>query len=89
MEFKALRDYAGEIGLTIFVFGLLTWGYVICAQFLHPDWITLPFSHLRFPPFNWRMDEVGILSFAAAAIGFLTWQIQAKKPTTNNPRRKH
>ena len=88
MEFKPLRDYAEEIGLTMFVFGLLTWLYVIVFQFLHPHAVTggALFSHLPFPPFDWRLDDVGMLSFAVSAIGFLVWRIQVKKSAKSGPR---
>ena len=87
MEFRRLRDYAEEIGLTMFVFGLLTWVYVISFQFLHLELVTsgTPFSHLAFPPFNWRVDDVGMLSFAVSAIGFLLWRIQVKRLAANRP----
>jgi hypothetical protein len=88
--FKPLRDYAEEIGLTMFVFGLLTWLYVVGFQYLYPDWVTggALFSHIGFPPFNWRVDDVGILSFAVSAIGFLIWRIQIKRLAANRPRGK-
>lgn len=91
MEFKPLRDYAEEIGLTMFVFGLLTWLYVVGFQYLYPGWVTggTRFSHIGFPPFNWRVDDVGMLSFAVSAIGFLIWRIQVKRLAANRPRRKH
>lgn len=85
---KPLRDNAEEIGLTMFLFGLLTWLYVIGVQLLHPYWVTLPLSHLGFPPFNWRVDDVGMLSFAVSVIGFLIWRIQAKKSGVDGSRSK-
>ena len=90
MEFKRLRDYAEEIGLTVFVFGLLTWLYVIIAQLMYPAWVTdgALFSHLAFPPFDWRLDDVGMLSFAVSAIGFLVWRIQVKRSARSSPRGK-
>jgi len=70
------------IALTAFVFGLLVWIYVVLIQVTHPEWLYLPFSHIDFFPFNWRLDEVGISAFAVAAIGFLLWQIESKSATT-------
>lgn len=92
MEFGFLRDYAEEIGLTMFVFGLLIWLYVIIFQLLYPQWVTegAAFSHLRFPPFDWRVDDVGILSFAVSVIGFLIWRVQVKRlARSSSPRRRH
>jgi len=64
------------VALTIFVFGLLVWLYVIAIQITHPDWLAEEFSHLNFPPLNWRLDEVGIIAFAVAAVGFFIWQLE-------------
>jgi hypothetical protein len=41
----------------------------------HPEWLFDPFSHVNYFPFNWRLDEVGMIAFALAAIGFFTWQV--------------
>jgi len=62
--------------LTTFVFSLIVWFYVIVIQITHPDWLPVRFSHLQYPPFDWRMDNVGMLAFALAAIGFFVWQIE-------------
>lgn len=64
------------VALTMFVFGLLVWLYVIAIQITHPDWLPMEFSHLNFPPLNWRLDEVGIIAFAVAAVGFFLWQLE-------------
>jgi hypothetical protein len=64
------------VASTMFVFGLLVWLYVIAIQITYPDWVSMPFSHLNFPPFNWRLDEVGMLAFAVAAVGFFVWQLE-------------
>jgi len=64
------------IALTVFLFGLLVWVYVVVVQVTHPEWLSAPFSHVDYFPFNWRLDEVGMVAFAIAAIGFLSWQIE-------------
>jgi hypothetical protein len=66
-----LRPFA----LTMFIFGLLVWLYVVAVQITHPEWLTLQFSHLDFPPLDWRLDEVGIIAFAVSAFGFFVWQL--------------
>ena len=63
------------LALTVFLFGLLTWAYVIIVQITHPSWVYEPFSHVAVFPLNWRVDEVGMAAFAVAAVGFLVWQI--------------
>jgi hypothetical protein len=64
------------IALTMFVFGLLVWVYVVLIQVTHPQWLSGPFSHIDFLPFNWRVDTVGILAFAVSAFGFFVWQLE-------------
>jgi len=67
------------MALTMFVFGLLAWVYVIAVQLTNPEWLPLPFSHHDFPPFNMRLDDLGILSFAVAAFGFFVWQLEKEQ----------
>jgi len=64
------------VALTAFLFGLLIWAYVIVIQVTHPIWVVEPFSHVNIFPFNWRLDEVGMVAFAVAGVGFLVWQIE-------------
>ena len=71
------RALMRAVALTAFLFGLLVWVYVIVIQVTHPDWLTEPFSHVDYFPFNWRLDEVGMAAFAIAVIGFLSWQIES------------
>jgi hypothetical protein len=60
----------------VFVFGFLVWLYVVTIQITHPEWLNGQFSHVDFPPFNWRLDDVGIIAFAASAFGFFFWQLK-------------
>ena len=71
------RALVRTIALTAFLFGLLVWVYVVLIQVTHPEWLTAPFSHVDYFPFNWRLDEVGMAAFAIATIGFLSWQIES------------
>ena len=65
-----------SVALTAFVFGLLVWVYVVVIQVTHPEWLVEPFSHVDIFPLNWRLDEVGMVAFAVAAVGFLVWRIE-------------
>jgi hypothetical protein len=76
VDFKQLSNSLEALALTVFLFGLLTWGYVVVIQVTHPDWISTPLAHYDVPPFNWRLDEVGILAFALAAFGFFVWRLE-------------
>ena len=64
------------VALTMFVFGLLVWLYVVVIQVTHPEWLPGQFSHVAFPPLDWRLDEVGIIAFAVSAFGFFVWQLE-------------
>ena len=70
------RRLLRPVALTMFVFGLLVWVYVVAIQITHPAWLPEEMSHLNFPPLNWRLDEVGMLAFAVAAVGFFVWQVE-------------
>jgi hypothetical protein len=63
------------VALTAFVFGLLIWVYVVVIQVTHPRWIVTHISHVNIFPLNWRLDDVGMMAFAVATLGFLVWQI--------------
>jgi hypothetical protein len=70
------RGLLRVVALTAFVFGLLVWVYVVVIQVTHPEWLVEPFSHVDIFPLNWRLDEVGMMAFAVAAVSFLVWQIE-------------
>jgi len=69
--------------LTVFLFSLLVWVYVVVIQITHPQWLPLPMSHVTFFPFNWRLDEIGMTAFAFAAVAFLIWQIELNTTSEN------
>lgn len=59
-------------GEFLFLFGLAGWFYGVLIQLIHPEWLSLSLSHL----IQWiRVDTFTILSFIAAAIGFLIWRL--------------
>jgi len=70
------------VPLTVFVFGLLVWGYVVLFQVVYPDWVSLPFSHIGIFPLDWRLDDVGMVAFAVAAAGFLMWRIEVNRESS-------
>jgi hypothetical protein len=71
----SLRDVA----LTLFVFGLLVWLYVVAIQITHPSWLSAPMARYGVPPFSWRVDDTGVIAFAVAAFGFFVWRIETKR----------
>lgn len=64
----------------MFVFGLLVWFYTVAIQITHPEWLPLEFSHVDFPPLNWRLDAVGMIAFAVAIVGFFLWRLNETRP---------
>ena len=73
------HDLLEAASLTMLVFGLLVWFYVILIQVTHPEWLSLRFSHIDLPPFNWRLDEIGMIAFAVAVLGFFTWRLEGSR----------
>jgi len=60
----------------MFVFGLLEWLYVVVVQVTHPEWLAVSLTHYDVAPFNWRVDDVGILSFVISMFGFFLWRLE-------------
>jgi hypothetical protein len=74
------------LGITVFVFGLLLWGYSVTIQLTHPGWLADTLTHHFFyPPLDWRVDDVGTIGFAIAPFGFFTWIITRSRL----PRSRH
>jgi hypothetical protein len=63
---------------TLFLFGLLTWLYVVILQVAHPEWLSLPLSHIDVFPFNLRVDLTGMMAFVVSAVAFLFLQLTPK-----------
>jgi hypothetical protein len=64
---------------TIFLFGLLTWLYVIVAQMAHPYWMSAPLTHINAFPFNLRVDVTGMIAFVVSALAFFFLQMTPKR----------
>jgi fatty acid desaturase len=88
MAFRSWLILFEAIGLTIFIFGLLVWGYVVIIQVTHPAWLPMAFSHHAFPPLDWRVDDTGMVGFAVAPVGFLMWYLSRTYLTTFGSRKQ-
>jgi len=64
---------------TLFLFGLLTWLYVIILQMTHPEWVTEPLTHINVFPFNLRVDVTGMVAFVVSALAFFFLQLTPKR----------
>ena len=62
-----------------FLFGLLTWLYVIAVQMAHPDWLPLSLTHIHIFPLNLRVDVTGIVAFVVSAVSFFFLQLTSKR----------
>ena len=76
---KTEMKYFAVTCQTIFIFSLLVWLYVVAVQITHPDWLSAPMTHYDIPPFDMKVDDAGILSFALAALSFLLWRSESER----------
>ena len=56
--------------LTLFVFGLLGWLYIVISATFHPETLSWQLTH--FAPWP-REDTFGIVSFAVSFVSFFIW----------------
>ncbi|MGP8128056.1 MAG: hypothetical protein ACLP9D_09630 [Candidatus Bathyarchaeia archaeon] len=64
---------------TFFLFGLLTWLYVIILQITHPEWVTEPLTHVNAFPFNFRVDLTGMVAFVVSALAYFFLQLTKRE----------
>jgi hypothetical protein len=64
---------------TLFLFGLLTWVYVVILQMAHPEWLSEPLSHINVFPFNVRVDVTGMAAFVVSVLAFFFLQLTPKR----------
>jgi hypothetical protein len=88
MAFRSWPILCEGVGLTIFIFGLLVWGYVVVIQVTHPEWLGQALSHHAFAPLSWRLDDIGIISFAVAPFGLLMWYLSRTFLSSSERRKK-
>ena len=67
---------------TLFLFGLLTWVYVVILQVtdlvLNLGLMSAPLTHINVLPFNLRVDLTGMIAFVVAALAFFLLQLTPK-----------
>ena len=63
---------------TLFVFGLLTWLYVVIVQMVSPGVLSAPLTHIDAFPFNLRVDVTGMVAFVVSALAFFFLQLTPK-----------
>jgi hypothetical protein len=71
MFMKILRS----LTLTLFVFGLIGWIYIVISATVHPQTLTWPLTHLLPWP---REDTFGIICFGTSFVSFFIWNLIKK-----------
>ena len=67
---------AKVVGQLLFLYAFLAWLDGVIIQFVDPQWLPLPVSHLL----SWmRTDNFTIICFFASAFGFLMWRLAAEQ----------
>lgn len=61
-----------SLSLTLFVFGLLGWLYIVLNSEVHMETLSLPLTH--FLPYP-REDTFGAACFAVSMISFFIWNL--------------
>ena len=68
--------------LTLFLFGLLIWVYVVILQVvdivLNLGLMAAPLTHFNVFPFNLRVDVTGMIAFVVSALAFFLLQLTPK-----------
>lgn len=67
---------ARSLFLTLFVFGLLGWVYIVFNSEIHPITLSMPLTHLLPYP---REDTFGTASFCVSMISFFIWNVLNNK----------
>jgi hypothetical protein len=60
------------VSMTLFVFGLLGWLYIVLSATVHPETLSIHLTHLAPWP---REDTFGIVSFAVSFVSFFIWNL--------------
>ena len=74
MGMELARRIQRAFFLTLFIYGLLTWVYVVAIQIAHPRALFAPLTHIGLFPFNVRLSLAGILALGISAVGFFLWR---------------
>jgi hypothetical protein len=62
--------------LSLFLFGLLGWIYIVFNSEIHPQTLPLPLTHFASWP---REDTFGAVCFAVSFVSFFVWNILQEK----------
>ena len=60
------------LSLTLFVFGLLGWLYIVLNAEVHMETLSMPLTHLLPYP---REDTFGVVCFIVSFVSFFVWNL--------------
>lgn len=75
---KLSADAARAFFMTLFLFGLLAWLYVVAIQIAHPRYLAFALTHIDIFPLNVRVDDTGLAAFIISALSFFLWRLTSK-----------
>ena len=82
LKMKLRTETRRALFSTAFLFGLLTWVYVVILQvadlFLNSGLMGSPLSHINVFPFNLRVDVTGMVAFVVSALAYFFLQLTPK-----------
>jgi hypothetical protein len=64
-----------SLSLTLFVFGLLGWLYIVLSTVFHPATLSVQLTHFAKWP---REDTFGEFSFVVSFVSFFIWNLTKK-----------
>jgi hypothetical protein len=67
-----MRKIYESLFLTLSIYGLLGWLYIVLNSAVHPESLSWPLTH--FLPYP-REDTAGIVSFIVSFLSFFGWNI--------------
>jgi hypothetical protein len=60
------------LSLTLFIFGIFGWLYIVVVALVHPETLSLQLTHFATWP---REDTFGEVSFAVSFVSFFIWNL--------------
>ena len=61
-----------SLSLTLFIFGLLGWFYIVLNSLVHMETLSMPLTHVLSWP---REDTFGIICFLVSFVSFFIWNL--------------
>ena len=66
-----MKKILEPLTLTLFIYGLFGWLYIVLNSAVHPESLSWPLTHFLSYP---REDTAGEISFVVSMISFFIWR---------------